>query len=143
MTLHSIQPVTVHARRAEVENFAAILGLGKIAKGTTTPWTYPAVWLAHPVVRQAILATLQEGEVPVHEAQEFIYAGDGVPIATDLVMRGDVRRDESRDKVRIIIDLRFEKDAATDHDDFGFPPPALVARLTCRLIAIRSPARTA
>jgi hypothetical protein len=120
-----IDPVEVHVRREEVAFFAAALGCPDSAAEPKVPWTYPAHWLAHPTVRQALVSLLNEDELPVHEAQQFIYAGDRLTVETSLVMRGEARRDASGQAVRIVINLRFEKDNVQ------------VAELTCRLVVVR------
>jgi hypothetical protein len=120
-----IEPVEVHVRREEVARFAAAFGHADGSAEPKVPWTYPAHWLAHPTVRQALLALLEEDELPIHEAQQFIYAGNRLAVETSLVMRGEARRDRSGQAVRIVINLRFEKDDIQ------------VAELTCRLVVVR------
>jgi hypothetical protein len=117
-----IEPVEVHVRREEVARFAAAFGGADGSVGPKVPWIYPARWLAHPTVRRALLALLEEGELPIHEAQQFIYTGSGLAVETGLVMRGEAHRDRPGQAVRIVINLRFEKDDIQ------------VAELTCRLI---------
>jgi hypothetical protein len=124
--MHRIGPVTVHVRRQDVAAVAASLGLERIVDGRAVPWTFPAIWLAHPVVRHALLAALRQDEVPFHESQEFSYSAGELAIDASLLLEGSVCREESSDKIRIIIDLRFLRDQA------------VICHLTCRLIAIRS-----
>ena len=124
MSLLRIEPVIVRSQRENVAAFRAALGLDELAHDSSLPWTYPAVWLAHPSVREALLSSLRDGEVPVHEGQEFRYTGQGLEIDASYLMRGNVRREESDDKVRIVIELQFDREATT------------VARLMCRLIAL-------
>jgi hypothetical protein len=126
MMLREIAPVTVHVRREEVAALAAALDFGATADLLEVPWIYPAIWLAHPAVRQALLASLEKGEIPLHEAQEFSYAAEELTAETRLVMSGDIRRELSGERVRILIHLHFMKEAAE------------IARLSCRLIAIRA-----
>ena len=63
------------AVRAEAEAVAAFrraTGCG----GATVPATFPMRWLTRPDVRGAIMALLPEADlVPVHESQNFDYAG--------------------------------------------------------------------
>src|SRR5579875_3704562 len=89
---YPIGAVVVPVRHEEVAAFAAALGLDD-ANGRSAPWTYPAIWLAQPVVREAIVASLREGEVPFHESQEFSYTAGALAPATSLVMRGCVSRE--------------------------------------------------
>lgn len=125
MTRQPIGPIEVHVLRAEVAAFAEALGHSETAAEPKVPWTYPAHWLAHPVVRNALLALLDDDELPIHEAQEFSYAGHGLTVETSLVMSGEARRDPDGQGVRIVINLCFEQDATQ------------VAALTCRLVVVR------
>jgi hypothetical protein len=120
---HLVGAVMVHIRREEVAAFAAALGLNDVS-GSTVPWTFPAIWLAHPAVHEAIVGNLCEGEVPIHETQEFSFTAGSLAAETSMVMQGAVYREEAGDKTRLVIDLSFERNGAT------------VARLICRLIAI-------
>ncbi|HWG05677.1 MAG TPA: hypothetical protein VG271_11740 [Beijerinckiaceae bacterium] len=123
MSLQRVEPVSVRPQREDVAAFCAALGLDELSD-SNLPWTYPAVWLAHPIVREALLCSLRDGEVPVHEGQEFSYAGQGLEIDTSYIMHGSIRRENSGDKARIVVELQFDRESIT------------VVRLTCRLIAV-------
>jgi hypothetical protein len=64
-------PMRVAVDAAQAARYAREIG----ADPSAAPLSFPAVWLAQPVLRAAIAQICEEADaVPVHEAQRFQYA---------------------------------------------------------------------
>ncbi len=89
-TLVRLPPVRVRTTTREVAGFLRETGGNHV--GGSVPVTFPARWLALPVIRGLILQmTGGQGFLPVHEAQSFAYDQE-LQLESDYILAVEARR---------------------------------------------------